>query len=201
MPNKKDYVILLHGFWRTNKSMQKLADSLAEAGYEVINLNYPSKKEKIEDLANNYLYPCLLEKCPDKKKKIHFVAHSMGGIIVRYFLAHYKIQNLGKVVLLATPNQGTKLADYLSRSSLINFVMGPALEQLKTTDKSLPKLLPPPNYEVGIIAGKYDEKVPRDSTKLKNMKDFILIPSLHTNIMNSPRVIQAVKKFLKKGEF
>lgn len=201
MAEKKDYVILLHGFWRTAKSMEKIEETLSQKGYSVINLNYPSRKEKIENLANNYLKKCVEEKCTDQDKKIHFVTHSMGAIIVRFFLAKNKLKNIGKVVMIAPPNQGAKLTDYLSKSSIINFILGPALKQLSTTKESLPKTLPSPEYEVGIIAGKYDKKVSIESTKLINTQDFLLVPSMHTYIMNSDRVIEAVQKFIKKGKF
>jgi len=201
MINKKDYVVLLHGFWRTAKSMRKIEEILSKEGYCVINLDYPSRKEKIENLSNNYLKKILGEKCPDQDKKIHFVSHSMGGIIVRYFLANNKLKNLGRVVMLAPPNKGTKLADFLSKSSIINKILGPALKQLKTDKKSLPNLMPTPQYDVGIIAGKYDKKAPVEYTKLKNMKDFLIVPKAHTYIMNADNVITAIKNFLKKGKF
>ena len=201
MINTKDYVVLLHGFWRTSKSMKKLEKVLSKEGYIVINLDYPSRKEKIENLSNNYLKKVLLDKCTDKNKKIHFVTHSMGGIIVRYFLTKNKLKNIGRVVMLAPPNKGSKLADFLTKSSLMNYTLGPALKQLKTDKKSLPQKIPLPKYEVGIIASKYDEKVSVENTKLKNMKDFLLVPSTHTYIMNSGKVVKAIQSFLKKGKF
>ncbi|PJA90471.1 MAG: alpha/beta hydrolase, partial [Candidatus Magasanikbacteria bacterium CG_4_9_14_3_um_filter_32_9] len=61
MTNTKDYVVLLHGFWRTSKSMKKLEKILNKDGYLVVNLDYPSRKEKIEDISNNYLKKVLLD--------------------------------------------------------------------------------------------------------------------------------------------
>ena len=201
MQAKKDYVILLHGFWRTAKSMRKLEKALSKEGYSVINLNYPSRKETIENISNNYLQKGLETRCLDKNRKIHFVTHSMGGIIVRYFLAKNTLQNLGRVVMLAPPNKGAKLADFLSKFAIINFILGPALQQLKTDTKSLPSKIPHPTYEIGIIASKYDDKVSVKNTKIYNMKDFLLVSNTHTYIMNSSKVIQAVQNFLEKGKF
>lgn len=201
MTRKKDYVVLLHGFWRTSKSMKKLEKVLIKDGYFVINLDYPSRKEKIEDLSENYLKKALENKCTDKNKKIHFVTHSMGGIVVRYFLAKNKLKNLGRVIMLAPPNKGSKLADFLAKSLTINLILGPALKELKTDKKSLTQKIPLPNYEFGVIASKYDEKVPVENTKLKNMKDFLLVPTTHTYIMNSNKVIKAIQSFLKNGKF
>ncbi len=199
--NTKDYVVLLHGFWRTAKSMKKLEKVLSTDGYSVINLNYPSRKETIENLSNNYLKKALTEKCTDKNKKINFVTHSMGGIIVRYFLSKNKVKNLGRVIMLSPPNSGSKLADFLAKSLIMNYIFGPALKQLRTDKKSLPSAIPSPKYTVGIIAGKYDEKVSVENTKLKNMKDFLIVPNMHTYIMDSDLVISAVQSFIKKGKF
>jgi len=125
----------------------------------------------------------------------------MGGIIVRYFLANNKLENLGRVVMLAPPNKGTKLADFVSKFSIANEILGPALKQLKTDKESLPNSLPSPKYEVGIIAGKYDYKAPTESTTLKNMKSFLLVPRVHTHIMEADEVIRAIIRFLRKGKF
>lgn len=201
MTNKKDYVVLLHGFWRTAKSMRKIEKVLTKKGYSVINVDYPSRREKIENLSNNYLKKCIEKQCTDKYKKIHFVTHSMGGIIVRYFLSKHKLTNIGKVIMIAPPNKGSKLADYLSTFSMLSTILGPALKQLRTAKNSLPNKIAPPEYPVGIIAGKYDEKVHVESAKLKNMRDFILVPSTHTYIMDSDRVIKAVQRFLEEGKF
>lgn len=201
MPNQNDYVVLLHGLWRTARSMRKLENALTETGYMVINPTYPSRKEKIEDLAEKFLGEILKEKCPDATKKINFVTHSLGGIIVRYFLANHKLKNLGRVVTIAPPNRGSKYADILSRFSAVDAVAGPVLNQLKT-DKTGPLgMIPQPDYELGVIAGKYDGKVPPQRAQLKNARDFITVPHTHTFIMNADDVIEAVKKFLENGKF
>lgn len=195
---KKDYVVLLHGFLRTAKSMRKIEKALSNEGYEVINLDYPWRKETIKKIADNYLKKALQEKCPDKNRKIHFITHSMGGIIVRYFLANNKVKNLGRVVMLAPPNKGSKWADFFSAVPILGKILGPALKQLTTNKKSLPNTLPLPNYELCIIAGKYDKKVPIESAKLKNTKSFLVVPRMHTYIMNADEVVNAAVQFLKK---
>ncbi|EKD43776.1 MAG: hypothetical protein ACD_72C00122G0004 [uncultured bacterium] len=201
MINKKDYVILLHGLWRTSRSMKTLEESLLKDGYEVINIDYPSKTKTIEDISSVFLKQIIVDKCPDKKKKIHFVTHSMGGIIVRHFLAENKLKNLGRVVMLAPPNQGSKMANVFSKIELTNHVAGPALKQLTTHKKSLPKSIAKPDYDVGVIAGKFDGKVSAKFTKLDGMKDFLVVPSAHSFIMEWRDVIEAVKNFIKNGKF
>lgn len=201
MKKQKDYVVLLHGFWRSARSMSKLERSLAADGFEVVNIDYPSQKETVESIANNYLKKILQNRCGDKKRKIHFVTHSMGGIIVRHFLAENKLPNLGRVVMLAPPNRGSKMADVLSKLGWANDLLGPALKQLTTSKKSLPNIIANPDYEVGIIAGKFDGKVSVKATKLETMKDFLVVPSAHSFIMDWDEVVVAVKNFLKKGKF
>lgn len=201
MTNKKDYVVLMHGFWRTAKSMGKLEAALTKEGYEVVNINYPSRDETIETISSGHLKKMLHDKCPDKKRKIHFVTHSMGGIIVRHFLAENKLPNIGRVVMLAPPNNGSKMADVFSKFEIVNKVLGPALKQLTTHKKSPPKSIRKPNYEVGIIAGSLDGKVSVKSTQLDGMKDFLIVPSAHSFIMDWDEVIVAVKNFIKKGKF
>ena len=201
MENNKDYVVLLHGFWRTARSMKKIENVLTKKGYSVINLDYPSRREKIEKLSHDYLKKCIEKQCTDKNKKIHFVTHSMGGIIVRYFLSKHELPNLGKVFMIAPPNKRYKLVEYLSSFPILNTIMGPALKQLSTAKNSLPSKIEPPQYPVGIIAGKYDGKVPIESAKLRNMQDFLLVPSTHTYIKDSNRVIKAVQRFLEEGKF
>ena len=198
---KKDYVVLLHGLWRTSRSMKSLEKALTKDGYEVVNIDYPSRKDTIENIANNYLKKIITEKCPDKKRKINFVTHSMGGIIVRYFLLENKLPNLGRVVMLAPPNKGSRMADVFSKIKIANHVLGPALKQMTTHEKSLPKIMANPDYEVGIIAGKFDEKVSVKATKLDNMKDFLVVPLSHSFIMDWGKTILAVINFIKNGKF
>jgi len=166
-----------------------------------VNIDYPSKKETIESISNDCLKNNLKEKCPDKKRKIHFVTHSMGGIIVRHFLEKNKLKNLGRVVMLAPPNNGSKMADVFSRFEVVNHILGPALKQLTSHKKSPPKFISRPDYEVGVIAGKFDGKVSIKSTKLVGMKDFLVVPSAHSFIMDWEDVIVAVRNFLKNGKF
>ncbi|OGH93788.1 MAG: hypothetical protein A2538_02820 [Candidatus Magasanikbacteria bacterium RIFOXYD2_FULL_41_14] len=201
MPNQKDYAVLLHGLWRTTRTMRRLEKALAKEGYTAINVPYPSYRAPVEELAEKYLSTSLLKNCPDATKKINFVTYSLGGIIVRYFLTHHPLKNVGRVVMIATPNHGSKYADILSKFKIAHLIFGPVLKQLKTAETSLSNTLPEPDYEYGIIAGKYDHKVPLQLALLKNTKKFIITPHAHTFITYANDVINATKKFLKDGNF
>lgn len=199
--NEGDYVVLLHGLGRTSYSMQKIGQKLDKQGYKVININYPSRSDRIENLAEKYLKEVLEKEYKEKDKRINFVTHSMGGIIVRYFLANNDLENLNRVIMMAPPNKGSILADKWSNGKIGGHIMGPALKQMSTNEDSFVNTLPLPNYEFGIIAGKYDEKVKIERTKLENMKDFIIVPKEHTHIMKADETIDAIISFLEKGEF
>jgi triacylglycerol lipase len=199
--NTGEYVVLLHGLGRTSLSMQKLAVSLSKNGYRVINISYPSRSDTIENLVKNNLAIELDKKYIDKNKKINFVTHSMGAVMVRYYLATHKVENLHRVVMLSPPNRGGEAADRWVNNRIVNFLMGPALAEMTTDQFSFVNQLPAPNYEVGIIAGKYDKKVLLERAKLEGMKDFLVVEQGHTWIMRDSAVAAAIVKFLNNGHF
>ena len=214
-PASGDYVILLHGLARSERSMRKLEKALINHGYRVINVDYPSTQYPIEYLAENVLSKVIASCDSSPETKIHFVTHSMGGIIVRYFLKHYGIPNLGRVVMLSPPNQGSELVDHLKDSIVFKKQNGPAGQQLGTDTDSLPLKLGPVDFELGVITGDRsfnpvssmilpgpdDGVVSVARAKVKGMSDFIVMPNTHTFIMKNRRVIKQVLHFLEYGEF
>jgi triacylglycerol lipase len=200
--NNGNYVVLLHGLGRTSWSMQQLGLALVDKGYKVININYPTKSDTIENLVENTVKNELEQKYIDKTKQINFVTHSMGGIVVRHLLENNKFEQLNKVVMLAPPNHGSDMADMWSDVEVMNHVLGPALKQLTTDETSFVNTMAPPEYEVGVIVGENDEKVSPEKAMLENMTDYFVVQKKeHTYIMNDPDVIRAVIRFLENGEF
>ncbi len=213
--DRDDYVILLHGLARSNRSMQKIETNLLEHGYRVINLNYPSTEHPIEYLANTVLKKALAC-CPsDSETKIHFVTHSLGGIIVRYYLKHNELSNLGRVVMISPPNNGSELVDNFKDSYFFKKKHGPAGQQLGTSKESVPLKLGPVDFELGVITGNRsfnpvssmmipgpdDGAVSVESAKVKGMVDFIVMPNSHTFIMKSTDVIMQLIHFLEHCTF
>jgi triacylglycerol lipase len=213
--SEADCVILLHGIGRSTRSLNRLESGLSESGYRVFNLDYPSTKFPIEYLAEEVLHPeveRLRRECPGK---LHFVTHSMGGIVVRYYLQHHDLADLGRVVMLSPPNGGSELADLLNRSILFKWFMAPAGRQLGTNKDGLPRRLGGAGFEVGIIAGNKsynpinslildgpdDGTVTVESTKLPGMKDWIVLGCSHRSIIRSQEVISQVIHFLRCGSF
>lgn len=208
-----DCVVFLHGLARTPASMEKAAAAFEKSGYAVVNVKYPSRKFPIEELAP-LAVEAGVEKCPSDSV-IHFVTHSLGGILVRYYLEEHEISNLGRVLMLAPPNQGSEVVDRLRHFPGFKVINGPAGLQLGTGEDSVPLMLGPVDYAVGVIAGtrtfnpilsQYlpnpdDGKVSVENTKVEGMTDFVVVPVAHPFIMKSPVVIDQAILFIKTGRF
>jgi len=208
-------IILLHGLARTSRSMNKAAELLAAYGYQVINVDYPSRSAEISILAQKYISQAV-QQCEVKGvKTIHFLTHSMGGILPRDYLARQTIDKLGRVVMLAPPNQGSEVVDKLGSWKLFYTLNGPAGLQLGTGNSSVPNRLGPVNFELGIIAGNKtvnlllsrlisginDGKVSVSRAQVSGMQDFIVMPISHPFIMRRKAVIEQALHFIQQGAF
>ena len=213
--NAGDYVVLLHGLGRTSNSLKKMEDCLKDKGYDVLNIDYPSRAYNIQTLTEKFVKTAIESHCKDKTKKIHFVTHSMGGIIVRYYLQTCQTENIGRIVMVSPPNQGSEVVDFLRHSHIVRNFMGPSFEQLSTDPSGFVNMLTEPQAETGVISGRRslncinsaiipgedDGKVSVRRSKLKNMKDFLVVNRTHPFIMRADEVIEAVICFLETGKF
>lgn len=209
-------VILMHGMLRSSSSMQQMADAVKTAGYTAVNLDYPSRDHTIEVLAPMAVGRGLnLCEAAGAVEKIHFVTHSLGGILVRKYLSEKEIPNLGRVVMLGPPNQGSQAVDELGDVPGFDWLNGPAGKQLGKGPDSVPLSLGPADFELGVIAGNRtidpitsavlddpdDGKVSVADTRLEGMDDFVVVEHSHAFMMMMPRPIELTLQFLSSGSF
>lgn len=214
-PARDEVVILLHGLARSASSLSKLEHALQEAGYSVVNVDYASRTAVISELSEQAIGRALNDPRVAGSRTVHVVTHSLGGILVRDYLARRSIPRLARVVMLGPPNGGSEVVDRLREWTLFKKINGPAGQQLGTDAKSVPRQLGPITFELGVIAGNRsinwinsaiiegpdDGKVSVENTKVAGMKEHLVLPVTHPLMMRDDQVITACLRFLATGRF
>lgn len=206
--------MLLHGLGRTSRSMRSLQRSLENNGFCVRSQSYPSTKRSVEELS--HVVGKAIEQCAIKNAfPIHFVTHSLGGILIRHYFQNHGFQDVGRVVMLGPPNHGSEIVDRCRNKWWFKLATGPSGQELGTEPTSIPNSLKHINLEVGIIAGRKssdpwfspfftgqnDGKVSVASARLEGMKDFLVVDRGHTFMVNSKEVCRQTVAFLRTGKF
>jgi triacylglycerol lipase len=210
-----DGVVLLHGMCRQKTCMATMAAALQKAGYIVENIGYPSRSDDVAGLAGQVIGPAMasptLRDCP----RIHFVTHSLGGILVRRYFADHPHDRLGRVVMLGPPNQGSEVVDRIGSWWLFRKINGPAGADLGTSPDSMVNQLGPVSFELGVIAGDRsinwinsamikgpdDGKVSVENTTVAGMKAHKVIHAAHPFLMKNREAIRLTIRFLASGGF
>lgn len=203
-------VVLLHGIARSSASLKSLERALKAAGFATLNLDYPSRKKPIAALAED-IHP-QVARFAERDAPLYFVAHSMGGLVTRAYIAKYRPARLAGVVMLGTPNSGSEVADLLSGSRLYRAFYGPAGLELTTAIRALPAV----DYPVGVIAGcrfidpvaghfvlpkPNDGRVSVQSAMLAGMTDHVVVKASHTGLPRNAGAITQTIAFLREGRF
>ena len=210
-----DGVVLLHGISRTSRSFYKMQAAIEASGFATLNVGYASRRKTLERLAKD-IHPAIQCFADGTEGSIHFVGHSMGGLLARVYLGRYRPKRLGRVVMLGTPNGGSEIADRLKDFLPYRAWFGPAGQQLGTIrDAALGAILPPVDYPVGIIAGNrsvypissmylpkpHDGRVSVENTKLDGMVDHIVVGAAHPWLPRNAVAIEQTIAFLRDGRF
>ena len=204
-------IVLLHGLGRSAANMLILRWRLEARGYRVCNIGYDTRVARLED-AIDEVYSEIVA-CREGAGPLHFVTHSLGGLVLRGLLGGRSIEGLGRAVMIAPPNGGSEIADRLARLGWFEPVMGALSTQLGTGLNDLPRRLPIPPIPFGVIAGDrwinptgplwlpapHDGTVSVASTRLEGMQDHIVLPYTHTFIVNAGPVADQVDRFLRHG--
>jgi pimeloyl-ACP methyl ester carboxylesterase len=189
--------------------------ALERAGFTTLNLDYPSRRKRLEALAED-LHPAIQGFADRIGSPVHFIGHSMGGLLARVYIERHRPKRLGRVVMLGTPNGGSEIVDRLKNFGAYRAFFGPAGQQLGTQrDDATNALLPPPDYPVGIVAGNrsidplagamlpkpHDGRVSVANTKLEGMADHIVVEAAHPFLMRNSIAIAQTIAFLQEGKF
>ncbi|MGI4977718.1 MAG: esterase/lipase family protein [Janthinobacterium lividum] len=210
-----DRVLLLHGIARRSGSLASLERAVAAAGYRTLNLDYPARRKPLEELVED-VHRMAGAFVGAQDGRVHFVTHSMGGLLARAYVARHRPAALGRVVMLAPPSQGSEVADLLARNRIYQRFFGPAGAQLGTCrDGRLRDLLGTVDYTLGVIAGDRsiyplswllipranDGRVSVARTMVVGMADHIVVHATHPMMMRNRRVFDQTVHFLRHGRF
>ncbi len=219
LPTDGPIVLLLHGMNRTRNTLRKMERAIQEAGFETARLSYASTRQRIQDNARGL--SSVVEHLPFGQ--VSFVGHSMGNLVVRRFLYDLQQQpessqqkSLHRMVMIAPPNQGSKLARWLKFSLLFNVISGVGGREFSWRWDEVKSELAVPDLEFGVIAGAQqklhflsnpflpgpdDWTVSLAETQLENETDRYEDFLMHGTIMKDKKVIAATVRFLKTGHF
>jgi pimeloyl-ACP methyl ester carboxylesterase len=214
--NDQEVVVMLHGLWRSVRAMQPMARHFSDHGYSTLNIPYSSFRHNLDKLVNTV--NAEIQPLIDQGKTVHFVTHSLGGVVVKRLLEMLdlsQIEKIGRVVMLAPPHKGSEIVDWLRSSPLrsIKGVLGPAGEFLSSMQMARHSEEFPSGVEAAVIMGEKSEIpffrklldasndgiVSVEKGRLFGIKEFKVVDADHTFISSDPRVMELTANFIDHG--
>lgn len=196
---RSELVVVLHGMGRTSRSMAPLEEALRTEGFDVLNLGYSSYCCSIAELGGEVRREIEARRQP-QHTRVHFVGHSLGGIIARWILAQPDtLPGASRLVMLTPPNQGSNSANRYA--PVVSWLLEP-IDELRTDSTSTVNQLPRPvGIEVGVIAARNDIVLRVEQTHLEGEREHVVVDGSHTFIMRSDEVHRLTIAFLRTGRF
>ena len=205
-------VVLVHGFCRRGGNMRYLARQLERRGYRTFSPSLPTTLQNVRTCSE--ALALALEKHFPEGSIVHFVVHSMGGLIIREYLSRRVVEGLGRVVLIGTPSGGTPQVSLLLRILPFSKKIFKALSDLREPGLDVARPLNVPAPEIGIIigtrpdpvrkiflSGEHDGLVQSQSARNVTVSDELTIPCIHERLHWRPDTAEAVALFLETGKF
>ncbi len=219
----KNRIILIHGLHQAPFIMRPMAKRLQAQGFDTHQYGYRSMRDGIK--TNSERLNTWLRNNHNPSEPIDLLGHSLGGLLIRDFVAHYPEWQIGRCVTLGTPHNGSVSGDYIWR--LLPAIVGKSYEQaLDGTVAPLPK-----DIELGVIAGnkaqglgqpilsyhnrqlrKADSSITNEllahdgtvyvkETKLARAADHLIMPVTHTGMLVNKDVAEQAIYYLQHGHF
>ncbi len=194
-----ELVVLVHGLFRTQRSMRSHSRALERAGFATRRFGYRSWRGRLAVHAAALARELVRWAADPGVARIHVVGHSLGNLVARAALGVEPLAKLGRVVMLVPPNHGSPVARWLS-AWLGGMV--PVLRELSDGPSGAASGLPSlGDLTVGVIAARFDHLVREASTHLQAERDHVLVTATHTSVLRSGRVQRLVIEFLRDGRF
>lgn len=205
----QDAVVLVHGLYvHSDWGMTVLRARLSSMGFAAFRFSYPSVARSPEDNARDLMRFVGQIDAP----VVHLLGHSLGGLVIRYLCHLFPAQRPGRVVTLATPHQGSRVAARLAETWVGRRKLN------KSFDHGLSGDIPAwsGGRELGVIAGSRSLGIgrliaplngPNDGTvsvveaSLPNATDRIILPVTHLGMLFSARAAHQAGHFLHSGRF
>ena len=204
-------VVYVHGLWMSGGESLFLRRRLTnDFGFEVHAFRYAAASSTMPQIIDD-----LQTLVRDLKPwRLHFVGHSLGGLVIYRFFERFPRQPPGRVVFLGTPSVASRAAVQASHIQLIANLMGkPVAEELlqpqdrrwTLADRQLGIIAGTQALGIGQILAQFEEDcdgtIAVSETRMPGATEHISLPVSHAGMLVSPRVARQTGAFLQHGRF